>query len=167
VTQSTVKAALSVSMSPFPDARLVTALSRLVSEYCRMVLEDADAASRFHMAAHELVENVAKYSTGSRMRLEVELGEAGGSHVMRVRVCNETSAQQLREVEKRLTELAAAENPVKLYDRLIRETAPISDVSGLGLARIRAEAELELDYRVEGNELTISVQGPVLPREVK
>ena len=84
---------------------------------------------------------------------------------MEVRASNETTPERLQEVEGRLRELAEAEDPVALYDRLIMETAPRTDVSGLGLARIRAEGELNIDYSIEGNALTVTVHAPVTTRE--
>ena len=115
------KASLFVCLSFNPNERLVTAISRLVSDFCRLIFEDLDVAAR-------------------------------------IRARNEADPDRLREAESRLLELTTTRDPVGLYDRLIREAAPSPDVSGLGLARIRAEGELEVDYRIEGNELMIAVQ---------
>ena len=120
-----------------------------------------DAAWRFYMAAQELAENITKYSTGSNVTLQVELEEVNGEHIMRVFAKNETSPERMAEASRRLAEIKAATNPTALYDRIARECAPRDDVSGLGLARIRAEGGLELDYEINGNELTISVHAPV------
>ena len=49
----------------------------------------------------------------------------------------------------------------RLYDRMIEESAPLEGVSGLGLARIRAEGGLDFDYTIEGDELTLIVTAPV------
>jgi hypothetical protein len=139
-------------------------MSRLVSDFCQMVLEDEDTSSRFHMAAHELAENLSKYSTGSPVSLEVQLMDVGEECMMKVCAHNQTSAEKLQEVEERLVALQDAENPIQHYDRLIRETAAVPDISGLGLARIRAEGDLDVEYTIAGNELTISVCAPVTPR---
>ncbi len=37
----------------------------------------------------------------------------------------------------------------------------VEGVSGLGLARVRAEGGLDVDYKIEGNELTIIAHAPV------
>ena len=58
----------------------------------------------------------------------------------------------------------SAEDPVVYYDQLIAESAPRSGGSGLGLARIRAEGELDLDFAIDGNELTISARAPIARR---
>jgi hypothetical protein len=113
------------------------------------------------MAAHELAENITKYSTGSRVSLEVELSETAGAHMLSVKTRNQTSPERLVEVEKRLSELKSTLDPVELYDRMIEATASLEGVSGLGLARIRAEGGLDFDYEINGNELTLIVQSAV------
>lgn len=152
---------LFVRLSFCPNEHLVSAISQLVSDFCQMGLRDLDISYRFRMAAHELAENITKYSTTSRVSLEVELAEVQGVHILSVKTRNETSPERLIEVEKRLKELKSAVDPVELYDRMIEETAPLEGVSGLGLARIRAEGGLDFDYEIIGNELTLVVQAPV------
>jgi len=140
-----------------PSTSLVSAISRLVSDFCRQGLSDLDISSRFHMAAHELAENMTKYSSGSAVSLEVELSEHAGAHLLTLRTKNRASSERLVEVAQRLAEIHAAADPAQLYDRLIEETAPLEGVSGLGLARIRAEG-LDFNYEICGDELTLIVQ---------
>jgi hypothetical protein len=157
----TEKMSLFVCLSFCPSEHLVSAISQLVSDFCKIGLRDLDISSRFHMAAHELAENITKYSTTSRVSLEVELAERDGVHILSVKTRNEASPERLKEVERRLQELKLTKDPVELYDRMIEQSAPLDGVSGLGLARIRAEGGLEFDYAIEGNELTLVVQAPV------
>ncbi|WP_437923797.1 hypothetical protein WMF37_32890 [Sorangium sp. So ce291] len=154
-------AALFLCITFFPSERLATAVLRLVSSFCGMVLDDASVSSRFYMAAHELAENITKYSAGPRVSLELALEEHESSYIMKIRARNEASPERLREVERRLLELKTASDPVKHYDDLICETAMVEGVSGLGLARVRAEGGLDVDYKIEGNELTITAHAPV------
>lgn len=162
------KMSLFICLSFCPSEHLVSAISQLVSDFCKIGLRDLDISSRFHMAAHELAENITKYSTTSRVSLEVELCERDGVHILSVKTRNEASPERLEEVERRLQELKLTKDPVELYDRMIEQSAPLDGVSGLGLARIRAEGGLEFDYAINGNELTLVVQAPVpkpIPRE--
>lgn len=154
-----------VTMSSFPSARVVGAVSRLVSEFCRSLVDDSDVASRFHMAAQELAENLAKYSSGPEVSISAELLGSDTSAKLRLQAKNRGTPEQLRAVEQRLRELTAAEDPTELYDRLIREAAPLDDGSGLGLARIRAEGGFDVDYAIDGNELTISVHTSIAPHK--
>lgn len=152
---------LYVCVSFFPNEYLVSAISQLVSDFCRVGLRDLDISSRFHMAAHELAENITKYSTTSRVSLEVELAEVDGVHTLSVRTCNQAAPERLAELAKRLEELKTTPDPVGLYDRMIEQSAPLEGVSGLGLARIRAEGGLDFDYNIRGNEVTLVVQSLV------
>ncbi|WP_438014119.1 hypothetical protein WMF18_24730 [Sorangium sp. So ce315] len=145
----------------FPTERMANSVLRLVSSFCSMVVDDANVCSRFYMAAHELAENIIKYSSGPRVSLELALEERDGACVMKICARNEASPERLREVERRLFELKTTTDPVKHYDDLIIETAMVEGVSGLGLARVRAEGGLDVDYKIEGNELTIIAQAPV------
>jgi hypothetical protein len=166
MTALTPRAVLTVAMTAFPGSRIVGAVSKLISEFCRSLIDDPDLAWRFHMAAQELAENLAKYSSGPQVSISAELSGTDSSAVLRLQAKNTSTEEQLRAVELRLQELTQASDPVELYDRLIRETAPLNEGSGLGLARIRAEGALDVDYAIEGNELTISVHALVSPRGV-
>ncbi|XXY99381.1 hypothetical protein WME73_28895 [Sorangium sp. So ce302] len=126
-----------------------------------MVLDDESASSRFYMAAHELIENLIKYSSGPEVSIELALEEGEGARVLVIRARNEASPERLREVERRLSTLRSASDPVKHYDELICETAMVEGVSGLGLARVRAEGGLDVDHTIEGSRLTIIAQAPV------
>ena len=133
---------LYICLSFFPNEYLVSAISQLVSDFCQIGLRDLDISSRFHMAAHELA-------------------EVGGEHTLSVRTCNQAAPDRIVELEQRLQELKTTSDPVALYDRMIEQSAPLEGVSGLGLARIRAEGGLDFDYRIEGNEVTLVVQSLV------
>jgi hypothetical protein len=133
-------------------------IANWLMDFCQMTIGDRETTSRLHMAAHELVENVLKYGSTPDVGLEFEL-ERGEQHsIVRLRTRNTADPQQLEEVTRRVRELRTAADPVAYYDRLIRSTAPVTGVSGLGLARIRAEAGLDVDCSVEGQEVSIVVQ---------
>ena len=52
-------------------------------------------------------------------------------------------------------EMKAAEDPMEHYCSVMRRNAKRQDGSGLGLARIRAEAEMTLDHEVDDELVTI------------
>jgi hypothetical protein len=110
------------------------------------------------MVAHELAENIAKYSTAPEVTLEVDLSKDGAGRALTIRTRNRASPERLADVARRMRELALADNPDALYDRLLEESLAVEGVSGLGLARIRAESGLDLEYSIEGDELTVMVK---------
>ena len=127
-------------------------------DFCQMTIGDRETTSRLHMAAHELVENVLKYGSTPEVGLEFELERGDENSIVRLRTRNTAAPEQPEEVTRRVMELRAAVDPIAYYDQLIRATAPMVGMSGLGLARIRAEAGLDVDCSVSGREVSIVVQ---------
>jgi hypothetical protein len=147
-----------IRISFTPQTHLVSAVSQLAAEFCRLELGDREATSRFHLVAHELAENIAKYSTAPEVTLEVDLSESAQGRALTIRTRNRASPERLADVARRMRELELAESPDALYDRWLEESLAVEGVSGLGLARIRAESGLDLEYSVEGDELTVVVK---------
>lgn len=144
-----------------PSAGFVRRVIRWLTDFCQLTLRDLDLVARLRLAVNELVENVVKYGMQPNVRVEVELLERDGATVLRLSTRNHASPEYLERAVHLLTQLKAAEDPVAYYDQLVRETAPKAGISGLGLARIRAEGDLELDFAVDGNELRIWVEAAV------
>jgi hypothetical protein len=147
-----------VSFSLERTHSLAGKIANWLNDFCQMAIDDLDTTSRLHKAAHELVENVLKYGSSPEVGLEFELERGDDNSIVRLRTRNTAAPEQLREVTRRVSELKAAPDPIAYYDRLIRSTAPVMGMSGLGLARIRAEAGLDVDCSVEGREVSIVVQ---------
>jgi hypothetical protein len=144
-----------------PDARLICSTGKFVEEFYGKVLADPDAMSRVVLTIHELLENIAKYSSDGLSHLVVQLFDRDGKNFVQIRTRNTSPPSRLAELQRLLDEVSRSEDPVALYYRLIAKSAEEPDRSGLGLARIRAEGEMALDYAVRGNEVTILAQAPV------
>jgi hypothetical protein len=111
------------------------------------------------------VENLVKYSCGDSAKIEVQLEEQNSSvSAFTIRATNRACPERLAEVKEKLGALRAAEDPVEFYDRLIAEAAPRAGGSGLGLARIRAETNIDLDFAIEGDELTVIARAPIMTK---
>ena len=134
---------------------------RWLTEFCHLTLKDLEMVARLRLAVNELVENVVKYGMQPNVRVEVELERRGQRTVLRLSTKNSAPPACMQKAVELLTEIRDADDPIAYYDRLVRESAPRTGVSGLGLARIRAEGDLELDFEVVGDELRISVEAPV------
>jgi hypothetical protein len=147
-----------VSFSLERSHSLAGKIANWIIDFCQMTVGDRETTSRLHMAAHELVENVLKYGTTPEVGLEFELERGDVESYVRLRTRNTAAPEQLEEVTRLVTELRAAVDPIAYYDKLIRSTAPVIGMSGLGLARIRAEAGLDVNCSVEGREVSIVVQ---------
>lgn len=144
-----------------PSSAFVQRVTRWLTDFCQLTLADLDMVARLRLAVSELVENVVKYGMQPNVSVEVELIERDGAAILRLGTRNRTSPEYLERAARLLSELKQADDPIAYYDALVLDSAPRAGMSGLGLARIRAEGELELDYKVEGDELWIWVEAPV------
>jgi len=79
--------------------------------------------------------------------------------LVRVRTKNRAAPERMADARWRLDALARAGDPIAHYDELIRESAGRRDISGLGLARIPAESEMELRYATDQDWLIVTAEG--------
>ena len=156
---SNVRALVSLTLCFQPLAEQIGSLRSAVSELCKPHLSDADELSRLLLAAHELLENIVKYSAGGVAEFHFELEGSDAGLRARLRTKNRALPERLADTRRRLDALAAARDPVAHYDELIRAAAGRRDGSGLGLARIPAESEMRLRYAIERDELTLTAEG--------
>jgi hypothetical protein len=141
-----------------PPTRCSRNLVQLFTDFCHNVTTDQDTESAFQLAAYELIENLAKYSTNDPViaQIEVQTAPVGARIVFTTQ--NRTTPQRLHDVDTRLTAAETAEDPCAHFDRLVQEslTLPPGE-SRLGLGRLRFEGDLELCHRIEGNTVLIEV----------
>jgi hypothetical protein len=92
--------------------------------------------------------------------LNVSLHRLSRHIVVAVQTKNRASLERLDAVRPLLDEVLGAKDPAQLYNELMRRAAKRRDGgSGLGLGRIRAEADLALSYEIDGEMLVITAQG--------
>ena len=150
-----------------PEGKLIGRTSKYVCDFYSTVLADPDASARVMLAAHELLENAAKYSTDGVGQLQIELSDEEGAEygVVRIRSCNRARLDRLGDLHKFFEESERCADATALYDRLIARSVTRTFGSGLGLARIRAEAEMDLSYSLKGDQVTITAEARVRVRE--
>ncbi len=121
----------------------LTAVRRTVCDMAQAVVHDADLASRLALTTHELLENALKYASDEHrpVTLKLWVDSSGRAQVV---VENGSSPALFQSLSEYLRELTIAKDPVENYHRLVAESLHRSTGSGLGLARILAEAEMSL-----------------------
>ena len=153
---------LDVSFAEAPPEGMVTPLCQSLSELCRPVLRDENAATRLRLAAHELLENIVKYSAGGACTFRFQLHEAaGGALSALIQTSNVPEPGHRSDAAERLAALTAAPDPLEHYDSIIADSARQPAGSGLGLARIHAETEYRLSYSFDEQALVITARGDV------
>jgi two-component sensor histidine kinase len=152
------RALVSLTLSFEPLAEQIASLRGAVSDLCAPRVADADELSRVLLATHELLENIVKYSSGGMAEFHFALERTESGLRARLRTKNRAEPERLSDTRRRLDALAAAHDPVAHYDEMIRESAGRRDGSGLGLARILAESEMDLQYRIDEGLLVITAE---------
>lgn len=160
-------------MLSFPPRKTYVAPAiELVTSFCNDLGFDPETVARARLAAHELTENVVKYSQGDqdqcRLRVRSRPLASGSGIRLSITTENPVAPERLAEVDAYLRRLERAANPDQFYDARIAESAKRELGSGLGLARIRSEALMEVSHRTESGKLRVTasvilIGGPVNP----
>ena len=145
---------LSFGLQLQPQSRMVSIVRRFVEESFEKLVGDPEAVFRVSLAVHELLENAAKYAVGDKTGLTVHF-ESNGS-AARIKLTNQTTPEHIERLRSCIAEIQSTQEPFALYQTLMRRTFGVQDESGLGLARIRAEGELDLSLEIEGTMVTIT-----------
>jgi hypothetical protein len=137
------------------NALLVSPTRRYVQRVLECMVDDKELVERTAIVVHELLENGAKYApVGARIDLSLEL-EEGDAGSLVIRMTNPTSAAHVHRLQQFVTEIRGAEDPNALYVEMMCRDPFDRNISGLGLARIRAEADMHLDLHVAAGTATI------------
>jgi hypothetical protein len=147
----------SVEIRFAPNADLISAVRRFVSTFYEDVLGDAALASRMALAAHELLENAVKYSIDGETRtlLEVIFEPAP---LVSVCTWNRARVENIHNLEEIFRAMALEPDAGTYYQNAMRRTAMRTEGSGLGLARIQAEAEMALSCSIDAGLVAIHAE---------
>lgn len=135
-----------------PKWEMIGDLRRLVHRTLGHLKLDEDAASAAALAAHELLENAVKYGQGP-VRFRVTVDERG-QQLESLEVENDATPEDVVRLEGALSALRGASDPLAHYHALMVRALESPGTSGLGLARIGAEAGLALHCRVQNGRVT-------------
>jgi hypothetical protein len=143
-----------------PCVDLISLVRCFVADFYTKAVPDPDAAQRLALTTHELLENAAKYSADGEAAILVELQPGSGG--VSVRTANRASAEQVDALRNIFAEISAATSASAFYAEAMRRTAvKRSGSGGLGLARIWAESEMQLELFVEGDRVEVHARGQV------
>ena len=150
-----------------PNPRFVTVVRRFVETAFDRLLADPEIVFRVSMSAHELLENGAKYSFGSKVLLRVSFQRRDHGAVVCLGLVNETTPEHIARLSEGIKAISTASDPDEHYTALMKKNARLTNESGLGLARIRAEGEMELGLDVNGSTVSIHASTEVRPEALR
>lgn len=155
--------ALELSFRPTVD--LISSTRRFVCTYYEKLVGSEDLVSRIGLATHELLENVLKYATDGRTVARVRLEGSGEEQKVSIETTSTITPERRAGLEEIFAEMAASADALAYYQLTMRRARHRRHGSGLGLARVWAEADMTLTVRFEGNTVSIVASTPVRARD--
>jgi hypothetical protein len=140
-----------------PSWTHVDEIRNFVERFCASVCPEAAREEQLALAAHELIQNAIANAVSTHIDLKLELDRKAAR--VRVSVSNDAHADQIEVLRERLGKAMAPEDPLEGYLAAMKDD-PHSR-GGIGLARIRFEAALDLDLEVAGERVTMHATGPL------
>jgi len=126
-------------------------IRRLVEAFCTASATDARQGSEVALAAHELVQNAIANATSPHIELELAVGPV--AHGIRLAVSHDCAPERVARLRSRLTRLYAYADALQGYLATMDEDP--GGPGGLGLARVRYEAGLDLSMDEHRGRLTV------------
>jgi hypothetical protein len=142
-----------------PSIYLISLVRQFVENFYAKVIGDPNVVSRLALTTHELLENAAKYSSDGSTSLYVEVDPKNGSVL--VRTANPATATEIDSLRRWFAEIAAGTAPALYAEMMRRSAARKLGSGGLGIARIWAEGEMEMELGVEGDIVQIVARGRI------
>lgn len=133
----------------------VTSVYRFTRDFYRGIVGDDDQAERLALTLYELLENAVRYSSGDNIRVRVDVGPSDDGRTLCVETVNRADSDHIDKVRTWLSRIHEADDPNKLYQQLMMESLQREEGSGLGLARVRCEAQMDLSYDLSDSKLTV------------
>jgi hypothetical protein len=137
---------------------MVSPLRIAVEQLLSVTGADEDLLHRATMTVHELLENVAKYSTDGQGRLLLEAAQLDGRERLVITVENTAAAGHLARVREWLSSLDGEVDSLEQRYRSLMVRSTSWSGSGLGLARIRAEAGMRITAYIVGDRVTLRAE---------
>jgi anti-sigma regulatory factor (Ser/Thr protein kinase) len=138
-----------------PALEQVSAVRVFLETFLSPLVTNPDLLARMTIAAHELLENAAKYSAAPSARVRVGLQHFAHWCEAWVEVSNLGRPEHVDDLIMTVEELEDPTTAAEMYQIDMVCSALKGNESGLGLARIRAELEMQIDAEVSGQSVRL------------
>lgn len=130
-----------------PHWELIDPAREFLLHFFSVALDDERIGSEVCLAAHELMENAIKYSPNDEAKIRIEVDSDG---IIQIAVENDASREQIQLLLAEVSAVAAASDPLAFYrQKMLESSSRPTGRSGLGLARIRCEANMSLACEID------------------
>ena len=135
---------------------MLTMIRRFIESLYGRLLDD-EVASRVAMTAHELMDNAIKYATADDVFVRIEIADG----MISISTRNRAEAGHIETLRRAFDDMDEDKDPFQHYLDLMTRTAHRAEVSGLGLGRIWAEADMKLSYEAHSDLVSVRAQLPL------
>jgi anti-sigma regulatory factor (Ser/Thr protein kinase) len=147
---------LLVRMSP--PWVFIDEIRRFTESFCACACPGQDREAQVALAVHELMQNAVPHAQGEEVELVLEVSR--DRDLVAVRVTNRCSDAEFEALEERVERMNREPDALAHYVRMMRDH-PASTRGGLGLARVRFEAQLDITVRREAGKVIVEAAGPL------
>ena len=138
------------------DVEMLTTIRRFVESLYARLLDD-ELAARVAMTAHELIDNAMRYATAGEVFVRIEIADGA----VRIHTENRAEERHIVSLQRAFGEMEKSDNAMQYYLELMDRTARRTDISGLGLGRVWAEADMNLSLETRSDTVSVLAQVPV------
>jgi Histidine kinase-like ATPase domain len=139
-----------------PPWVFVDEIRRFVESFCSCACPGQTREAQVALAVHELMQNAIPHAGGEDVDLTLQVDPLADR--VEVAVSNPCSEEAYAELQSRVNRLNSEPDALRSYLRAMDE-APSQSRGGLGLARVRFEAQLDLAVIREGRRVTVLARG--------
>jgi anti-sigma regulatory factor (Ser/Thr protein kinase) len=141
-----------------PPWVFIDELRRFTESFCACACPGQDREAQVALAVHELMQNAVPQAHGEEVELMLEVSRE--RDVVAIRVSNRCSDEDYQALRDRIQHMNEEPDALAHYVHMMREN-PVTTRGGLGLARVRFEAQLEISVRREAGRVIVEACGPL------
>lgn len=142
-----------------PPWVFIDEIRRFVESFCACASLGSDREAQVALAVHELMQNAVPHGRGEEVELDLEVDPRADR--VAIRVANSGDDAAFTKLQQRVEAMYAEPDALAHYLRTMKEQ-PTSARGGLGLARVRFEAQLEIRVRrPSAGRIVVEAEGPL------
>jgi anti-sigma regulatory factor (Ser/Thr protein kinase) len=141
-----------------PPWVFIDELRRFTESFCACACPGQDREAQVALAVHELMQNAVPHAHGEEVELMLEVSRE--RDVVAIRVSNRCSDEDFQTLHERIDRMNHEPDALAHYVQMMRENPAVTR-GGLGLARVRFEAQLEISVRREAGRAIVEACGPL------
>ena len=142
-----------------PPWVFIDEIRRFVESFCSCASIGADREAQVALAVHELMQNAVPHARGRDVELDLLLEPRAGR--IAVRVTNDCIEEEFAALAARVDAMYREPDALRSYLRTMKEQ-PTTARGGLGLARVRFEAQMDIRVRRKSaDRITVEAEGPL------